>query len=173
MLDLERLGTGLWVGFSFAWMAELYAIQGNGEGAATQLELFWRYLCSPNGFHLNGDYKLGGLTTWHYRPFTLEGNMCAADALQEMLLYSEGNRLRLFPAMPARLADARFENFRAQYGTLVSATRENGVVTSVRIQAQHPCALVLENGAALSVAVCGRPCTLTPTSSGDLILQFA
>lgn len=29
--NLELLGTGLWVGYSFPWMAEFYAKQGNGE----------------------------------------------------------------------------------------------------------------------------------------------
>lgn len=100
--DLEELGTGLWMGYSFAWMAELYAVQGNGNGAAYQLEVLWRNTCSPNGFHLNGDYKNRGASMFHYRPFTLEANMYAADALQEMLLYSEDGTLQFFPAIPEK-----------------------------------------------------------------------
>ena len=38
--NLELLGTGLWVGYSFPWMAEFYAKQ-EMEGAAYQLKLFW------------------------------------------------------------------------------------------------------------------------------------
>ncbi|MEG0692698.1 MAG: hypothetical protein RR444_06415, partial [Oscillospiraceae bacterium] len=98
--NLELLGTGLWVGFSFTWMAEFYAIQGNGNGAAYQLEVFWRNCCSQNGFHLNGDYKKRGVSQFHYRPFTLEANMCAADSLQEMLLQTEDSTINLFPAIP-------------------------------------------------------------------------
>lgn len=173
VLNLELLGTGLWVGFSFAWMAELYAIQGNGEGAAAQLEIFWRYLCSPNGFHLNGDYKCGGFTTWHYRPFTLEGNMCAADALQEMLLFSEGDTIRLFPAVPARFETAEFENFRAQNGLLVSAKLEQGKVVHVLLHAQNPCTVTLKQGAALPVECTGLSCTAEKTDAGDLCLHFA
>lgn len=172
ILNLELLGTGLWVGFSFAWMAELYAIQGNGEGAATQLEIFWRYCCSPNGFHLNGDYKRGGFTTWHYRPFTLEGNMCAADALQEMLLFSEGNTLRLFPAIPERFETAEFENFRAQNGLLVSAKQQGGRIAQVSIQAQQPCTVTLEKGAEMPVTCHGLPCKQVSCENGDLLLCF-
>ncbi|MEF9976232.1 MAG: hypothetical protein RR754_05660, partial [Oscillospiraceae bacterium] len=97
ILDLERLGSGYWVGFSFTWMAEMYAVQKNGNGAAYQLEVFWRNFCSQNGFHLNGDYKKRGSSTFHYRPFTLEANMCAADALQEMLLQTEDSILEFSP----------------------------------------------------------------------------
>lgn len=172
ILDQELLGTGLWVGFSFAWMAELYAVQGNGEGAAAQLEIFWRYCCSPNGFHLNGDYKCGGFTTWHYRPFTLEGNMCAADALQEMLLFSEGDTIRLFPAIPARFETAEFENFRAQNGLLVSARLEGGRVTCVSIHAQQPCTVTLAKGAQLPLTCTGLPCTQSRAENGDLKLCF-
>ena len=71
----EILGSGYWVGYSFTLMAEMYAIQGNGNGAAYQLRTFWDSFCSVNGFHLNGDYKNHGVSQWHYRPFTLEGNM--------------------------------------------------------------------------------------------------
>ncbi len=38
--NLEELGMRWWVGFSFTWMSELYAIQQNGEAAAFQLKLF-------------------------------------------------------------------------------------------------------------------------------------
>ena len=133
--DLERLGTGYWVGYSFTWMAELYAIQRNGNGAAYQLETFWRNHCSQNGFHLNGDYKKRGTSLFHYRPFTLEGNFCAADALQEMLLQSEENQIRLFPAIPEEWVEqtVSFDNLRAENGVLVSATLEKGKVTLLEL----------------------------------------
>lgn len=125
--DMERLGTGYWVGFSFTWMAEFYAVQRNGEGAAFQLEMFWRNCCSQNGFNLNGDYKKRGISTFHYRPFTLEANFGAADALQEMLLQSENGVLRLFPAIPNawREKSVSFRRLRAEKGLLVSAELEN------------------------------------------------
>lgn len=121
--NLEELGSGLWVGFSFTWMAELYARQGNGEGASFQLKQFYENLCSPNGFHLNGDYKKKGLTRWHYRPFTLESNMCAADALQEMLLQTYDRIIRVFPAIPEwwKSRGTKFNDFRAMDGILVSS----------------------------------------------------
>lgn len=124
--DYERLGTGMWVGFSFAWMSHLYAIQKNGEGAYEQLRIFWESFCSVNGFHLNGDYKRRGYTTFHYRPFTLEANMYAADALQEMLFQMRDGVIELFPAIPEswKKNEISFENFRGEKGLLISAKRK-------------------------------------------------
>lgn len=170
--DLELLGTGLWVGYSFCWMAQIYILQGNGEGAAAQLELFWRYFCSQNGFHLNGDYKKGGFCTWHYRPFTLEANMMAADAVQEMLLYSGKNEIRLFPAIPEHFESAEFDTFRAQHGLLVSAKMEKHAVTEVKLHAEKPCTVVLKDGASLSPVCTGLDCITEALENGDLRLTF-
>lgn len=146
ILDLERLGTGYWVGYSYTWMAELYAIQGNGNGAAHQLRTFWNQHCSRNGFHLNGDYKKCGTSSLHYRPFTLEGNFCAADALQEMLLQSEDNILSLFPAVPEEWLEERitFDNFRGEKGLLVSAAMDQGVVTSLTLRPKYSGKIILQ-----------------------------
>lgn len=123
VLDYERLGSGMWVGFSFPWMSHLYTVQGNGEGAAQQLRIFWESFCSPNGFHLNGDFLKRGFTTFHYRPFTLEANMYAADALQEMLFAMEGQVVHLFPAVPGvwKREKIAFSGFLGYGGIQVSA----------------------------------------------------
>lgn len=150
--NLEILGTGYWCGYSFAWMAELYALQRNGNGAAYQLRVFWENTCSQNGFHLNGDYKKRGTSQFHYRPFTLEGNFCAADALQEMLLQSEGNHLRLFPAIPEewKTGTVSFEDFRAEQGLLVSAEMRDGEIVSLTLKPEKDCAVLVENFSGLS-----------------------
>lgn len=137
VLDLERLGTGWWVGYSFTWFAEIFAVQRNGEGAAHQLRTFWESFCSPNGFHLNGDYRRRGLSCFHYVPFTLEGNMCAADVLQEMLLKSENGVLEIFPAIPDDWKEASFTDFRGEEGVLVSASLKNGKLQELALKTTH------------------------------------
>jgi alpha-L-fucosidase 2 len=143
----EKLGTGLWVGFSFPWMANLYAIQGNGEGAAYQLKIFMDCFCSKNWFNLNGDYKKRGVSQLHYRPFTLEGNMAAADALQEMLLDSVGGVVRVFRAVPGDWKKGRssFSGFRAENGVIVSAELTNGNVSYILLQSEKPGIVLVEN----------------------------
>ncbi len=97
---VDKLGTDMWIGFSFVWMAALYAMAMDGENALKYLRIFTDGFVSPNGFHLNGDYKRKGYSSFDYRPFTLEANGMYADALQEMLLQYHHDILRLFPAVP-------------------------------------------------------------------------
>jgi len=135
---LKRLGPYYWTGYTVAWMAEFFAIQGNGEAARHSLRGFAENYCSPNGFHLNFDYKNRGISGWHGRPFTLEGNMIAMDAVQEMLLYCENGELRVFPAIPERWAGlgASFRTLRAKGALLVSSAIENGRVRYIRLEAE-------------------------------------
>lgn len=122
--DYEKLGTNNWVGYTFPWMSHLYAAAGNGEKAAGMLAVFWDCFCGPNGFHLNGDYKHTGHSDFTYRPFTLEGNMFAADALQEMLFQMKNAEIALFPAIPTDWArrGVSFATLRGENGLLCSAS---------------------------------------------------
>lgn len=144
--NLEKLGTEYWVGFSFTWMAELYALQNRGEAAAEKLRQFWLGICSQNGFCLNGDFHDKGLTSFKYRPFTLETNFCAADALQEMLLRSEDGRLELFPAVPDswKNGSLRFYRFLAWDGVRVSAQRSGDRLTHLMLEADHDTTVYLK-----------------------------
>ncbi|MCU6707800.1 hypothetical protein M6D81_03670 [Paenibacillus sp. J5C_2022] len=167
--NLEVLGKGQWVGFSFAWAAAMYAQQGNGEAAIYHLQQMWRYLCSPNGFHLNGDFRNAGVTMFHYRPFTLESNFAAISALQDMLLHADGGTLRVFPAIPAEWAEREvaFRDFRGEMGIVISARMCAGQLEYVELRAERAGAFRLQNdfsGERLhlhrdgktEVVVCGR-----------------
>ncbi|MBR7133427.1 MAG: glycoside hydrolase N-terminal domain-containing protein [Clostridia bacterium] len=137
ILELERNGMSYWVGFSFPWMSQLYTVSHNGEGAAYMLKLFYESICLPNGFHCNGDYKHHGITVFRYRPVTLEANMAAMDAVQEMLLYGVDGTIRVFPAISKELAEkgAEFKTLRVEGAALVSAKIERNVVEYIKINA--------------------------------------
>ena len=100
LLHLEQLGTGWWVGFSFAMSAQLYAMAQNGNSAYERLRQFALGFVGDNGFHLNGDFKGYGFSQWHYRPFTLESLFGFADALHETLLQDHMGYIHLLPALP-------------------------------------------------------------------------
>ncbi|MFD0960933.1 glycosyl hydrolase family 95 catalytic domain-containing protein [Paenibacillus chungangensis] len=137
--NLELLGKGQWVGYSFAWAAAMYARQGNGEAAIYHLRQMWRHMCSPNGFHLNGDYKHAGICMYHYRPFTLEGNFAAVCALQEMLLHTDEGTIRVFPALPAEWASqtVQFHDFRGEMGVLVTASMSSNEMEFIKLCAER------------------------------------
>jgi alpha-L-fucosidase 2 len=139
----DQLGTRAWCGYSFSWMSCLRARTGDGESALRLLGIFVRAFVLRNGFHANGDQTRSGYSSFTYRPFTLEGNFLAAQAVQEMLLQSwsptPGRRdsevLRIFPAMPAAWREASFRDLRAEGGYRVSARRQNGAIAWLRVVA--------------------------------------
>ena len=134
-----------WCGYSFSWMSCLRARVGDAEAALRNLDIFVKAFILRNGFHANGDQTKSGFSSFTYRPFTLEGNFLAMQAVHEMLLQSwsptPGQRdtevIRIFPATPWRWHDASFADLRAEGGHRVSARRENNATTWFRIVAGH------------------------------------
>ncbi|MFH1919391.1 MAG: glycoside hydrolase family 95-like protein, partial [Planctomycetota bacterium] len=137
LAEIDRLGTPAWCGYSFSWMSCISARAAKPDRAVKNLEIFIEAFISRNGFHVNGDYKRLGYSNFSYRPFTLEGNFAAGQAVHEMLLGSWGGTVRIFPAVPDKWPDVSFQNLRAEGGYIISARREGGSTTEVRIQATH------------------------------------
>ncbi len=133
---IDELGTGFWVGYSFGWMAAINAWCRMGDRALRLLKLYLNAFVSPNGFHLNGDFKNLGDSAFKYRPFTLEGNFAAMQAMHEMLLQSSGDIIRVFPALPAEWTRAAFENLRAEGNVRVSAELRRGVLFKLELEAE-------------------------------------
>lgn len=145
--QLELLGTGLWVGFSFAMMSQIYAMAKKGNASYEKLYQFCRGFVGENGFHLNGDFKQYGYTTFHYRPFTLESLFGFCDALQEMLLQDHQRYIELFPAIPDewKKSEISFKNLRSRGGLLISAKMTNGKVHDLIINAPKSCTVKIDN----------------------------
>jgi len=132
---IERFGTSMWVGYSFPWEAIL-ALKGHEPELSYQrLSEFLSAFVGPNGFHLNGDFKKKGYSSFTYRPFTLEGNFAYQRAIQEMLLLEEGGRVLLFAGLPKEWREKKvsFRNLRLEGGYLVSASYQRGKVTSLQV----------------------------------------
>ena len=141
----DAFGTQAWCGYSFSWMACLRARVGDAEAALHNLEIFTKAFILRNGFHVNGDQLRAGFSTFTYRPFTLEGNFLAPQAVHEMLLQSwsptpgvpDTQVLRIFPATPWRWHTAAFTDLRAEGGYRVSAKREQNATTWFSIAASR------------------------------------
>ncbi len=140
---MDELGTQAWTGYSFSWFASLLARAGMPEKAYQYLATYEHAFILRNGFHCNGDQLKAGLSGFTYRPFTLEGNFLAMEAVHDMVLQSWPVNIlkdptpviRLFPAMPWAWHNASFHNLHAEGGFLVSATRQNNATTQFSIQA--------------------------------------
>jgi alpha-L-fucosidase 2 len=141
----EHFGTRAWCGYTFAWTSCMSSRVGQAEPALRNLDIFIHAFILRNGFHANGDQTHSGYSGFTYRPFTLEGNFLASQAVQEMLLQSwsptPGRRdteiIRLFPSTPWRWHDVSFTDLRAEGGYKVSGRRENNATVWFRIVASR------------------------------------
>ena len=131
----DKLGTRAWCGYSFSWMACLRARVRDAASAIHYLDIYQKAFILRNGFHANGDQLRAGYSAFTYRPFTLEGNFLASQAVHEMLLQSWGGIVRVFPAVPKRWHEASFDNLRAEGGFSVSARREKDKTVWVKVRA--------------------------------------
>jgi alpha-L-fucosidase 2 len=155
MSELERLGSGQWCGYSFAWLASLAARSHDGVKAEKALDTFANAFVLRNGFHCNGDQSGKDFSKFTYRPFTLEGNFAAAAGLQEMLIQSHAGAIEVFPAVPDTWRKARFHRLRAMGAFVVSSEMQDGAVRYIEI--------VSETGAA--------PVVRSPWSGGIFALE--
>ncbi|SHE54766.1 glycosyl hydrolase family 95 catalytic domain-containing protein [Pedobacter caeni] len=149
----DKLGTRSWVGYTFSWMSCLKARVGDAEAAVKNLDIFVKAFVLRNGFHVNGDQTKSGYSGFTYRPFTLEGNFLAAQAVHEMLLQSwsatpgdlHTGVIRIFPATPEKWKDVSFTDLRAEGGYLVSAVRKTNKTASFSITATRSAKLRIKD----------------------------
>lgn len=134
--NLEELGSDYYTGYSFSWLANLYARAFDGEKAAESLKTFATCFCLKSSFHCNGDQSGTGRSKFTYRPFTLEGNFAYASGLQEMLIQSHTGVVRIFPATPDSWRDISFSQLRTEGAFLISAEMRDGEVISVTVKSE-------------------------------------
>lgn len=111
-------------GFTWNAAAAMMALIGDGDEAWRHLRFFLDACIHPNTIY----------TEWHQGAYpTIETPLMACRSLQEMLLQSWGDTIRVFPAVPATWQDAVFHQLRAEGAFLVSAARRGGETKWVEI----------------------------------------
>jgi len=119
-------------GYTFTGGCAMYSILGNGNKALTVLDNLKPKL------HVNTMYEEG------MNP-VIETPLSGVESIGYMLLQSYGGILRIFPALPAKWANARFNDFRAEGAFLVSASSDNGIVSDVQIFSEKGKDCILKN----------------------------
>ena len=117
------------VGYSFTGAASIYAAIGRGDVAYEYLDTFVDSYAAGRISRANTlYYEVQGTGT------TFEVPLTAAVSVNDMLLQSWGDTLRVFPAVPDTWEDVSFAGLRAQGAFLVSAQRRDGVLSLLRIK---------------------------------------
>ncbi|MDZ7722234.1 MAG: hypothetical protein U5R06_05245 [candidate division KSB1 bacterium] len=139
--------TGEWgdiSAYSFTGASSMYASLGDGEKA---LEYLNGYIEYPDVF----SNSLYGEPVRYSNGPTLESPLSAAQCVHDMLLQSWGDKIRIFPAVPAAWENVVFHNLRAQGAFLVSAERSDGRTRWICIK-----------------SLAGEPCRIAPNISDGI-----
>ncbi len=127
------------MGYSFTGAASISALLGEGDEAARYLNL----LLDFKKIHSNTFYTEAGPV--------IETPLAAAASLNDMLLSSWGDCIRVFPGVPHSWKEIRFHHLRAQGAFLVSARRDQGQTRWVRVK-----------------SLAGEPCRIRPGLEGEV-----
>jgi hypothetical protein len=127
-------------GWSRAAAASLYATLGDGDNAIDQIH---RHMADTRFVHSNTQYTEGDPV--------IECSIVLNRSLQDMLLQSWGNKIKVFPALPKAWEAAVFHDLRAEGAFLVSAVRHAGQTRWVRVK-----------------SLAGEPCRIQPGIEGEL-----
>lgn len=148
-----------WRGYSYTGSGSIYTMMGEGNKTQQLLNEMidkGRFSIKPNTMYLEAGP-------------VIETPLSAVTTINEMLLQSWGNTIRVFPAIPGEWKDVSFHDLLAKGSFLVSAVRKNGITQFIRIKslAGQPC--VIKTGWNTALKTSGnRPFRIT-TSDHDLI----
>lgn len=107
-------------GYTFTGAASINAMMGKGNESYELLNQLFDQFIKPN-------------TLYQESGPVIETPLSAATSIQEMLLQSWAGKVRVFPAIPDQWKNVSFDKLRAEGGFLVSAGRENGETSFIRV----------------------------------------
>jgi alpha-L-fucosidase 2 len=123
-------------GYSFTGASSISSIMGRGDDALKYLNMFFEH----------GRFGILSNTMYTESGPVIETPLSAARSVHDMLLSSWGDKIRLFPALPAAWRDVTIHKMRTEGAFLVSAVRKDGATRFLQIEslAGAPCVFVTD-----------------------------
>lgn len=115
-------------GYSYTGSSSMFSLFGDGDKAEQRMQDFFEDKILPNTFYKEGSP-------------VIETPPAGARSIEDMLIQSWGDRIRVFPAVAKKWQDVSFSDLRTEGAFLVSAERRDGKTNFVRIEslAGEPC----------------------------------
>lgn len=147
-------GMGLWSGWCVPWASMIHSRLQQGDSAELLLEI-WERVYTNEGYGTLHDCNFPGITIMGSSSFRctpvrkeimqMDAGMGAVVAIQDMLMHFRRGVCYLFNGVPARWRNAGFKNMLAEGGFLISADRNGGKTSEVKIKSQLGGTLKLAN----------------------------
>ncbi len=142
-LELRQNELSSMAGWSFAFMANLWARSGQGERALENLEMLLRSCTTPNLLTWHNDWRAQGLSMYWGQgaqpPYQIEAGMGFVSAVCEMLVRSRPGFLHLLPALPDVWPHGRVQGITTRCGVTVDLSwSENGRALSLKLSSRIP-----------------------------------
>ena len=109
-------------GYTYTGSASMFASIADGAKALANLNHCMDQYITPNTMYIESDSPC------------METPMAAARSIQDMLIQSWGDTIRVFPALPDMWSDVAIHHMRTEGAFLVSAVRQGGVTRFVLIK---------------------------------------
>lgn len=132
------------LGYSQTGAASMRAMLGDGNKALTHINNLFSGFITPNSMYNEGGNPV------------IETPLSCATSIQDMLIQSHDGIVDVFPAVPDKWSDVRFEKFRAWGGFEISAGRKDGKTQYITVH-----------------NLCGKKCLLKADAKLDYIENSA
>ncbi|MHB0879092.1 MAG: glycosyl hydrolase family 95 catalytic domain-containing protein [Anaerolineae bacterium] len=149
-----REGMGLWSGWAMPWAAIIHSRVGNADMAELALTIWDRVFtneghgtlhdCQFSGFTLMGRGPAGAPPE-HPEVMQMDAGMGTTAAIMELLLQTRRGVNYLFAGAPVHWRSVGFDGLRTEGGFVISARREDGIVTEVRVTGEFGGEMALAN----------------------------
>ena len=124
--------------FNITVLGAVYARLGDGFKAKQCLTNAVRGCVLNNLVFADKDWRgMGICGSGVWTPIQLNSNMVFAHDVQQMLMYSHGDVIKIFPALPSDWTNVKFEGMLAENGTVVAASLDGDKgVFAVKLEAK-------------------------------------
>ena len=139
------------------WASIIHSRLKNGEASETILELWKRFFTNEGNGTLH-DVRYPGISIMGMgrsggEIMQIEAGMAGITAIQEMLLHSVKDVIRIFPGVPVWWRDVSFSGMRTEGAFLIDAKLKDGKITEVKVFSEKGSHLRIENNIAKAVLV--------------------
>ena len=135
-----RFGCGQINGWSYPWLAALFARLSDANGALAQLDYLARRCVNDNLLSLISDYRKQGLPIGWFggkKVFQIEAGLGTTAAIAEILLRSQGGTIRILPALLERWPVGSVSGLDAHGRFVVDVEWHAGRAERVRIHSRQ------------------------------------